>query len=152
MYCQVVRVTPLPSVSGATGRTVWIMQLSQFSLSFGHILLHGVNVNDATHSGSLFCWNWKCFFFVVFFNKNKNSTKDMNCPPFTCSPVLDFVYLHQISLQHVSVWPQIASVQGHSGSGAYPLHKAIANIFLVYFIILLASSELEKHFLSKPKK
>ncbi len=39
---------------------------------------------------------------------------------FTCSPVLFVSVCIKIWLQHVSVWPQMASVQGHSVARAYP--------------------------------
>lgn len=48
MYYQVGWVTPLSSVSAMTGRAV-IMQLSGFSLSSSHVVLHAVHV-DGCHS------------------------------------------------------------------------------------------------------
>lgn len=107
MYYQVGGATPLSSMSAMTGRAVWIMQLSQLSLSFSHALLHSVHVDGcySTAISLLFCEKGNAYF----------ETK-MNCSSLcACTPVSCVIVCIKISLQHVSAWPQIASVQDHLG-------------------------------------
>lgn len=67
MRCQVVRVTSLPTLSAMTGRAVWIMQLSQFSLRFSLILQYCVNVQCYSHLISFLAVENENAFILFFF-------------------------------------------------------------------------------------
>lgn len=66
MYYQVGWVTPLSSMSALTGRAVWIMQLSRFSLSFSHVVLHVAHVDG-------------CYSAPFREKKKRSSTPAVNC-------------------------------------------------------------------------
>lgn len=109
VYYQVGGVTPLSSVSA--------MSDSQFSASGGHILLYCAHVDGCC--SVLFCPP----FFVrsgnghfIFPSESSDGYFISVHAPSICSSVLPAC---KTRLRHVSVWPQMASVQRHLGAGAH---------------------------------
>ena len=145
MYYQVGGVTPLSSVTAMTGRAVWIMQLSQFSLSFSHVLLHGVHV-DGCYSAP-----FSLLSFLSSLSRFKQNPKfcfrsePFMCVriPFICSPVLFCDRL----LQNLA-WTCLSVTTDGFCSGLELIPASQSNILIIYLInlIIFFKVELEKHF------